>query len=682
MTFSGLSEREAEAARQKYGLNERKHEVSFVSKLLNGIFGLSCKLMVIAVLAEIIAILLGMLEIIPVRDSFIKLFVLIGAAILCAFIETLIGYNAEKTLNKLCNSASSRTYTVFRDMGKTETVAENMLTVGDAVYISYGDVIPADGRMVDGAITVDQSVFGVLGKSEKTFPPSDYNINKASGLNNPYCVHCGTSVCGGSGIFIITAIGSNTKIAEKLGDKGAVKIHGSKLGKLSQAVAVAGIFAASAVMLISIIGAVSGSILSGAVNGISAAAFVLAVSAFARKNLVCENTAASAVKKLKGKNVDVSVPDMLNDVCESKIIFTGEKGVFTKDNCAVSGFIDGNGTEFGNYSDIEPKLGNLLRAAVAATSNAYISADGSVFGNDSAGKAALSFVKGKSVRNANLKKQGEVIAEGDYELSGATVSFDGKLITFIRGGAEILLERCSDTFLPDGRKQKITNKNALIKLAATISLTGNSVIAFAITDHGIKGKRLPEGGCTLIGLMVLHDSLYDDVEETVSRLEGLGIQTVLVTESSRETAIFTVKRAKLNGGKGVILSSEQLAKMSDSELSNRLSDIRAVVRARPSDKRRLLIAARENGVKSCMIGTVHTDTKIFDEADTFVASTAADSVVQSFSAATLNGCGIKAAADLISCSAKFVSGYRTAHIIRIICTAVSALASIYFILRR
>ena len=34
MTFSGLSEREAEASRQKYGLNERTADISFADYLI------------------------------------------------------------------------------------------------------------------------------------------------------------------------------------------------------------------------------------------------------------------------------------------------------------------------------------------------------------------------------------------------------------------------------------------------------------------------------------------------------------------------------------------------------------------------------------------------------------------------------------------------------------------------
>ncbi len=82
MSLSGLSEREAEASRQKYGLNERTAEISFAENIIGGITSLSCKFFVIAAMVKIVALLLGLLEVTePVSDVY-GIFVLAGLAVL------------------------------------------------------------------------------------------------------------------------------------------------------------------------------------------------------------------------------------------------------------------------------------------------------------------------------------------------------------------------------------------------------------------------------------------------------------------------------------------------------------------------------------------------------------------------------------------------------------------------
>ncbi|MGN0676074.1 MAG: hypothetical protein ACI4KG_10000, partial [Oscillospiraceae bacterium] len=652
MTFSGLSEREAEASREKYGSNERFFKPSFGGALLRGVFGLSCKLAVIAVLCEIILILLGLLEITEPYSNYKKLFILLGTAVFCAVFEAVLQYRSDSLLCRICSSAAKGMYTVFRDGGKPYKIPENMLAVGDMVLLSKGDTIPADGIMADGLITVDQSVFGVLGKAEKAPPPSGFRGSGAFKLNSPYNLYCGSSVVGGSGIFRITAIGESTAIAGK-NRLEPVKIYDEKFSGIIRAGGIIGSAAALAVMIIYAVNGVSGNIIASCMNGLSAAAFVLAVSCFCGRNLICVSRAAAVLSRLSKKYVNVSNPEILSDASETGIVFAGKSSLVTEDECSVSGFIDGNGNEFGNIEQLDEKLEKLFKTAVISTSEAQLAYGKDVIGGGKFERAVLRFAGIKSYDSDPIKKQTAVTAAGSYELSGATVSFGGKLLTFICGGAEIVLDRCSDSFGNDGKKQKITNKNALIKLAATISLTGKYVIAYAVSERGIKGGRLPESGCTLIGLTVLHEKFCDSAAESVKRLEKAGVKTILLTEASRETAIFSAKRTGINNGKGVILSSEQLAKMSDKELGNRLSDIRAIVRARPSDKKRMLNAAHGNGLKAFAVGTRENDIQAFEEADIVAASPAACGTVRAASDVSSGKCGLEVAADTISYSKKY-----------------------------
>ncbi|MCM1023192.1 MAG: hypothetical protein NC395_03950 [Prevotella sp.] len=686
MTFFGLSEREAEASRKKYGLNELAYKPSLGGNFLRGIGGLSCKLFAAAALAEIIRILLGLIGVLSSAADWARPAALLAAGLICGLAEALLRYRSELTLNGLCGYDGEQLCTVFRSGGKTEQIPRKMLTVGDAVFLSEGDLIPADGIMADGSLTADQSVFGVIGAAEKTVPPDGYRKGSIAGMNDPYAVYGGTTVCGGSGTVKITAIGENTEFARKNGVR-AVElrngVHGNKFENILRTGGVVGCTAALAVLAFgTVTGALSGQLPDGFLRGLSMSAAALAVACFCGKNLICESMAASAAKRLRKKDVRLSDVNVLNECSDIGLIVADRAGMIAEPEYSPDGtvFIDGGGKEYGSFGALGAGLAEILKNAVACTSSA-VWANGKAMGGSPLDRALFGFLGRKAENAAVFKKQTEVRADSGSVLSGATVSAGGKLFTFVRGGAEILLERCSDSIGADGKKQKITNKSALQKLASTISLTGKDVIALAVSERGIKDGRLPSGGYALIGLAALYDSFYGNAAEEVKRLEKMGVKVILATEESRGSALFAAKYAGISGAKGsskksagVVLDSEQLSKMSDRELAGRLGDIKAAVRAVPSDRRRLVRAAHENGIKVCASAAGLKSLKAVSEADLTVASPGCPSAVRAGSGAAAEKCGIKAIADIISCSVKYAAQCKGLIALRMLCTVAAAAA--------
>ena len=151
---------------------------------------------------------------------------------------------------------------------------------------------------------------------------------------------------------------------------------------------------------------------------------------------------------------------------------------------------------------------------------------------------------------------------------------------------------------------------------------------------------------------------------------------MLITESSRETAIFILNAIGMKKSKGVILDSEQLAKMSDSELERRFSEIKAVVKATSADKKRMLRTARQNKAKILVTGTSMSDIQTFGEANSAVASSVCTSAVRKNADVSADGCGIKAVAELISCSSDFTFMCKALLTARAVCTAIIGVIAI------
>lgn len=675
MAFFGISEREAEASRQKYGLNVRSHRQSFGRNILRGFGGLTVRLLIISALIEAVSLMLGLLEYISSNplESAGKIIGRAAAAVICALIGALLRQRSEGVLNNAARASYDGIYKVFRGVKGTAEIPASELAVGDSVFVSKGDVIPADGIVEDGVISVDQSAFGVIGKMDKITVPSGYRHNGLLSTENPYCVYSGTTVCGGSGVIKITAVGDGTHIAKRFEDK-EISIPEQSFAGICKAGGIAGTaLAALAILICAALGAAKGDAIAGVLNGASIGAIALAAVCLGGKAVACKTCAVNAVKRLESKGVYVSKPENLETAAKTALFMTDKTGVITSGEYVVSGFIDGSGKEYTNVDELGGSFGKLLKTAVASVSQAQLLSDGTVGGRNPVDRAMLGFVKGGMKKSFTLKKQAEAYEDGLY---GATVTFGGGLVTIFRGEPEKLLERCKECQNTDGKRHKITNKNALEKLVSAISLSGKDVEGIAFSNGGIKGGKLPESGVTLIGFMALQDSYRKETADEIKRLSDAGVRTLLVTKYSRGNAVFTAKYAGIKKRGGVVLTSEQLAEMSDKELESRLKDITAVAEVTERDKIRLAKAACHTGVKTCFAGAAIEDVPVLAEADTAFASAAAGTAVRSVCAASATERGVKCAADFILTSRKFAAEYRAWLVFRIILAAAVTAAAI------
>ena len=673
-SLSGLTEREAEAARKKYGVNVRSYKNSFIGCLRDEFASLTVRLVIISALLDTVSFMLGLLEIIPPFDSFSALLGKIFAAVLILLVGAGMRYSSGKILYGAFFAPPKGKYTVFRGGNKTVEISAGEITVGDEVFVSEGDVIPADGIVIDSTVTVEQSALGFPAKAEKTAVPDGYRSGTMD-IKDPYSVYEGSAVCEGSAVIKITAIGDETQLARREKDNWQ-EIPEESFTAVKRISAAVGIIAAIAVTVYFMVsGALRKESFGGFMQGLSAASLTLAAVCAGGKALACEFTGAASVKKLQRAGISVTKAESLVSAGQTEILMTEREGMITEGKYSVSGFIDGSGKEYSSFSATGKHLGRLLKMAVKGSSKGDFLSDGTARSRVPLDKTLLGFVKGG--KRENFKRQTETSENGVY---GVTITIGSGLATIIRGRAEAVLERCGEYFGSDGKKHKITNKNAIQQLADSTLLGGKDIAAFGFSDRGIKGGKLPTGNFILIGFVVLQDGYPEESKESVKRLRKMGIRTMLVTSGSRRNSVFTVKYAGIKKSGGVVLDSEQLRKMSKSELTNRLEKTNAVTEASCRDKVRLSAAAKLKNKKICLAGSFTEDIPALEEADTAFASASAPPAVKAACGASADenaSCGITCAAELISESRKFAGGYRFWIIFRAVLAAAISVGMLF-----
>ena len=163
------------------------------------------------------------------------------------------------------------------------------------------------------------------------------------------------------------------------------------------------------------------------------------------------------------------------------------------------------------------------------------------------------------------------------------------------------------------------------------------VLAIATTEDALGEDALPDSSnWTLVGVVGIRDEVRPESVTAIAEVKGAGVQVVMITGDRKETAVAIAKDAGLlEKDTDVVLTSDELAKLSDEEIKKMLPNIRVIARALPSDKSRLVRLAQELDLVAGMTGDGVNDSPALKKADvgfamgggTEVAKEASDIVI-------------------------------------------------------
>jgi len=160
--------------------------------------------------------------------------------------------------------------------------------------------------------------------------------------------------------------------------------------------------------------------------------------------------------------------------------------------------------------------------------------------------------------------------------------------------------------------------------------------------------KISDGKTVLMAVLCLRDNVRTDAVETVQILNDAGIQVVMVTGDAEETAVAIAKEAGIlaDEKKDVVLTHEEMEKLSDEELKKVLPNLRVVSRAKPLDKKRLVSLSQQIDNVCGMTGDGVNDAPALKQADigfamgdgTAVAQEAGDVVILNNSLTSIKDC--------------------------------------------
>ena len=571
-------------------------------------------LVIILIIAAIVSGFLGDAE-----SAIVILIVITINAILGTF-QTI---KAEQSLNSL-KQLSGPEAKVLRN-GNVVLLPTKEITVGDTVILEAGDVVPADGRIVENySLKVDESA--LTGESlgvEKNEEVITQEVPLGDRLN---MVYSGSFVTYGRGSFVVTDIGMKTevgKIASLLKStsekKTPLQVNLDQFGqKLSIIILIfCGILFGISVFRGENIGNAFMFAVALAVAAIPEAlsSIVTIVLSFGTQKMAKEGAIIRKLQAVEGLG-SVSI------ICSDKT------GTLTQNKMTVEQYyVDGKVIEADAINLQNETQNQLLTFSILC--NDSTNKDGVEIGDPTeTALVNLGLKLGEDVETIReaFPREEEIPFDSDRKLMTTVHKFDGKQLMVVKGAVDVLTERMTRIQTEENGERIVVGITeddiaAIKKQNQSFSENGLRVLAFAyreIEDTFVPGVE-DEKDLTFLGLISMMDPPREESKAAVAECIKAGIKPIMITGDHKVTAAAIAKRIGILQDMSEACEGAVIENMSDEELKDFVEGISVYARVSPEHKIRIVRAWQEKGNIVSMTGDGVNDAPALKQADIGVA---------------------------------------------------------------
>lgn len=616
--YNGLNEKQVVESRKTYGTNEIKKSKTntFLSMLIESLGDPIIKILLIALMIKTVFLFRNF-------DWFETLGILI-AIFLASFISTISEYGSEKAFKRLQEESSKLKCRVKRN-GKIKEIAIEEIVKDDLVILQYGDKIPADGVLIKGELSVDESS---LNGESKEIHKESFKVGNVKPKNKLFR---GTLVCSGNAIMKVTLVGDKTfygKIASELKEKNddsPLRIRLRNLAKIISTFGYIGAFLASVSYLFSVIVVNNSFMLEKIIDtvtnvpvmmehiiyALTLSVTIIIVSVPEGLPMMITLVLSSNMRRMLKNNVLVRRLVGIETAGNINILFSDKTGTLTTGKLKVTGIIDGSLNEYKNENQIihKKRYYDLLRVSMVVN-NMSCYDENKVVGGNVTDRCLLEFLR---PCNFDYVKKIKTIPFDSKSKYMITVLDDKKARNLIKGAPEKIIPNCNYYYNEDAVKMPLKDKKMLQKQVEYHTKKGSRVLALAISNN-LNEKDFKE--LCLVAIIIIKDEIRKDAIEGISMVSSAGVNTVMITGDNKDTAVAIASEMGIvNGSDDVVLTSDELNGMSDLQIKKIIPKLKIVARSLPQDKSRLVRVAREMNLIVGMTGDGVNDAPALKHAD-------------------------------------------------------------------
>ncbi|WP_342328160.1 magnesium-translocating P-type ATPase [Pedobacter sp. FW305-3-2-15-E-R2A2] len=578
----GLGPSQVAEKRKMFGLNEIQHEkapawyVQLFQAFLNPFIAVLMSLAVISFIMDVWLVKT------PERDY--KTVIVVG---LMVVLSSLLRFWQEYSSNRAAEQLKSMvktTVNVLRKIGGRKEIDIKNIVPGDVIFLSAGDMIPADIRIIQSKdLFVSQAMLTgeslPLEKNGELIPDADHK----SPLELDNICFMGTNVLSGTATAIVVTTGNLTyfgsigkaitgKRAETSFDKGVNKVSWLLIR-----------FMLVMVPLIFLLNGLSkGDWFEALLFGIAVA---VGLTPEMLPMIVTANLAKGA-KNMSKRKVIVKRLNAIQNIGAMDVLCTDKTGTLTMDKIILERHLNVFGEEddevlkwayFNSFH--QTGLKNLLDLAVLehVELHDYL-------------KVEEDYLKVDEIPFDFQRRRMSVILEQK----------NGKQLLICKGAVEEMLDLCSHAFDPgEDRRLHIekdgivpmdeTMRNTVLRISRKLNADGLRVLLVAIKEHEERPANYTVGdeqNMILTGFIGFLDPAKPSAKPAIEGLQKLGVSIKVLTGDN------DIVTRKICRDVGIpfqqVLLGNELEQMNDEELSARLAETSIFAKLSPIQKSRIV----------------------------------------------------------------------------------------------
>lgn len=579
--MSGLSDAEVLESRRINGLNSIsiKNENKFFRLLLESLGDPIIKIMLIALAIRVVFLFSSF-------DWYETLGMLISI-LLSSLISTLSEYGSNKSFQRLQSEYESIKVRVKRN-NKMTSINNEDVVVGDLVYLESGEIIPADGKIINGSIGIDES--SINGEAKEVIKKINDTVLK------------GSVVLSNHAIMYVTKVGVNTiygDIAKELNDKvpdSPMKIRLHHLAKIISRIGYVGAILVAISYLFNVIFLSNDFdmdvilpllknpryIFDNLIYALTLAVTIIIVCVPEGLPMMVALVLSSNMKRMLKSNVLVRKLVGVETSGSLNVLLTDKTGTLTKGKLSVIGIVDAENTRYNNLNEMTKEVREVFLEALIYNNASYFE-DGNIVSGNTTDKAILSFIGNNpktlkivdSISFSSKIKYSYVLLENKNE--------------YYKGAKEVLIPKC-DYYLDKFNKRRIIrSKSDIDKRIDYYTAKGIRVICV------VQNK-------VLLGFILIRDEIREEAPKVLKTIEEAGINTIMITGDDILTAKSIAQELGMIDKNSLVINHDDLNKMSDEDILDNYKNIKVIARALPKDKSRVAQVLETNGLVVGMTG--------------------------------------------------------------------------------
>ncbi len=631
MQYKGLTDKEVEASRKKYGSNEipDSEPTTFWEEFKETFGDPMIKILLAIAALMIIMFFFGYAEIYEPLGTIV-------AVLIVAVVSAKTGVASDTKYRELKDNTEKDHCKVLRN-SLIDVIDVDDVVVGDKVLLQSGDKIPADGVLVSGDLRVDNSALnGEAEECKKTEASEEFQLPEeitGDTFVDSHSLFRGAVVFDGEGVLDVRKVGLKTmmgKMAEEMQEDEPDSPLKVKLSKLAKQISTFGYIGAIVIALMYFgyfIASAGGfseyfslgmqEIIKDIVEAVSLAVVIIVCAVPEGLPLMISLVLMQNTSKMLDHNVLVRKAEGIETAGSLNILFSDKTGTITKGKLEVVDFFtaDGKSIELGQLAQ-HTKVKGLLDFAIGKNTQSMFGSEHQVIGGNATDQALMKFL-GETTFQAMEGDRENLVTESQgfnstNKFSQAHIAHVGK--TFYKGAPERLLAAAKNYLDADGNIKPI-DMSELNKKIDKLASKAMRVLAFGYSEKELVENTIHDD-LVIIGLVGIRDDVRQEAREAIQEVRNAGIQVVMITGDRLETAAAIAKDAGLlTSDSDRMITSAELNNMSDDEVKAIIPNLRVIARALPTDKSRMVRLCQEMNLVVGMTGDGVNDSPALKRAD-------------------------------------------------------------------